>query len=153
MKIQLWAVGKHNDKLFDDAVKHYTHRIGFYFPVEWKLFPASNSTQKELAMKAEAEAFNKTRQKGDVLVALDKGGKQLTSPELAAFIEHQSFNSTKNLTIIIGGSWGIDPGFMKSCNHLISFSKLTFPHQLARVILTEQIYRACTILRHEGYHH
>lgn len=104
-------------------------------------------------MKAEAAEMIKAIEKGDRLVALDKEGIQMTSPALASFIERQSFSSTKSLIFIIGGAYGFDMDFLKKCDYSLSFSKFTFPHQLMRIILSEQIYRACSIMRHERYHH
>jgi len=86
-------------------------------------------------------------------VALDEKGKQLSSQELAQFIQSRANESIKNLVFLIGGAYGIDEIVLKRCNHKWSLSQLTFPHQLVRLILAEQLYRACSILRNEKYHH
>jgi 23S rRNA (pseudouridine1915-N3)-methyltransferase len=92
-------------------------------------------------------------QKDDFLVALDEHGKQFSSVALADFIEKQTTASTKNLVFLIGGAFGLDEEVLKRANFKWSLSQLTFPHQLVRLILAEQIYRACSIIRNEKYHH
>lgn len=153
MKIQFWAIGKANDKYFDEAIDHYTRRISHYFTVNWRLFPASKNNRKEDAMAAESESLLHARQPGDFLIALDETGEQLNSVQLASSIERQALNSIKCMTFAIGGAYGFSPSFLKKCDFTWSLSPLTFPHQLVRLILAEQIYRACTIMRNEGYHH
>lgn len=91
--------------------------------------------------------------KDDYLVALDEKGKQLDSEGLAGFIQKRSNESIKNLVFLIGGAFGLDDAVLKRANFKWSLSQLTFPHQLVRLILAEQVYRACTIIRNEKYHH
>jgi 23S rRNA (pseudouridine1915-N3)-methyltransferase len=86
-------------------------------------------------------------------VALDERGKQASSEGLATFIQARANESTKHLIFLIGGVYGIDEGVLKRANFKWSLSQLVFPHQLVRLILAEQVYRACTILRNEKYHH
>jgi 23S rRNA (pseudouridine1915-N3)-methyltransferase len=87
------------------------------------------------------------------LIALDENGKQWSSVELAGFIQQTANASAKNIIFLIGGAYGLHENILKRCNHKWSLSKLVFPHQLVRLILAEQIYRACTIIRNEKYHH
>jgi 23S rRNA (pseudouridine1915-N3)-methyltransferase len=89
----------------------------------------------------------------DYLIALDEKGKQMTSEELATFIQNRTNQSTKRLIFLIGGAYGLDEKVLLRANYTWSLSKLVFPHQLVRLILAEQIYRACTIIRNEKYHH
>ncbi|HEY6063922.1 MAG TPA: 23S rRNA (pseudouridine(1915)-N(3))-methyltransferase RlmH, partial [Chitinophagaceae bacterium] len=89
----------------------------------------------------------------DYLVALDGNGKQFSSEELAGFIQARANESTKQLIFLIGGAYGIDQTVLERADHRWSLSHLTFPHQLVRLILAEQVYRACTITRNEKYHH
>jgi 23S rRNA (pseudouridine1915-N3)-methyltransferase len=91
--------------------------------------------------------------KEDWLVVLDEKGRQFTSGGLAEFIRSRANESTKNLIFLVGGAYGLDGSVLQRANYKWSLSELTFPHQLARLILTEQLYRACTILRNEKYHH
>ena len=87
------------------------------------------------------------------MVALDEHGKEMRSEILAEFIQARANDSIKTLIFIIGGAFGLDEMVLKKANYKWSLSQLTFPHQLARLILAEQVYRACTILRNEKYHH
>lgn len=103
--------------------------------------------------KAEAVTILSMLQKEDFLVVLDEKGKMLTSPDLSAFIQNRANESTKNIVFLIGGAYGVDETILKKAQFRWSLSTLVFPHQLVRLILSEQIYRACTILRNEKYHH
>ena len=103
--------------------------------------------------KREAETVLQWLKPDDYLVALDEHGKQFSSEGIAAFLQERATASTKNIVFIIGGAFGLDEAVLKKAKLKWSFSQLTFPHQLVRLILSEQIYRACTILHHEKYHH
>ncbi|HMP88156.1 MAG TPA: 23S rRNA (pseudouridine(1915)-N(3))-methyltransferase RlmH, partial [Lacibacter sp.] len=85
--------------------------------------------------------------------ALDERGKHISSEELAGFINQRSNESCKNIVFLIGGAYGLDPTVLERARFTWSLSRLVFPHQLVRLILAEQVYRACTILRNEKYHH
>jgi 23S rRNA (pseudouridine1915-N3)-methyltransferase len=84
---------------------------------------------------------------------LDEKGKELSSPELAKFLQQRANEGNKNVVFLVGGAFGVDARIMKRANFTWSLSKLVFPHQLVRLILAEQLYRAATILRNEKYHH
>ncbi|HEU5363898.1 MAG TPA: 23S rRNA (pseudouridine(1915)-N(3))-methyltransferase RlmH [Hanamia sp.] len=153
MKIFLWSVGKPNEPYVKEGVDLFTKRIAHYYPVEWKIFQPSKSNNNVQAKKDECMQLINAIQKDDVLVALDERGKEWSSIELAKFIEINANKSTKNLIFIIGGAYGLHDDVLKRCNHKWSLSRLVFPHQLVRLILSEQLYRACTIIRNEKYHH
>lgn len=91
--------------------------------------------------------------KDDYLVALDERGKEMTSEKLAEFLQARTNDSVKRLIFLVGGAFGLDRMILQRANYKWSLSQLTFPHQLARLILAEQVYRACTIIRNEKYHH
>ncbi len=156
MKIQLWTIGKAHEKYVKDGIEDFSNRIAKYYPTEWKIINAAkqtvNSLETELK-KNEAASIISYLQKDDYLVLLDETGKQLSSVELADFIEQRGNASLKNLVFLIGGAFGVDSVVKQRANFSWSLSKLVFPHQLVRLILAEQIYRACTILRNEKYHH
>ncbi len=156
MKIQLWSIGKPHEAGFKNGIDEFTKRISNYYPVEWKIIPplknAGILTETELKKK-EGELLISLIGKDDWLVALDENGKQFTSASLANFIQTRANESTRNLTFLIGGAYGLDENVLKNANYKWSLSQLTFPHQLVRLILTEQLYRACSILRNEKYHH
>ena len=153
MKISFRAIGKTHDPQLRMSIDDFTGRIRHYFPIEWTLIPAPKITSQAELMKAEAELILQTLKPGDYLIALDEHGKQTDSPQLASLIEKQSFQSTRNLVFVIGGAFGFHQTILDKADFVWSLSKLTFPHQLVRLILAEQVYRACTIIRHEKYHH
>lgn len=153
MKIQFCAIGKNHEPHFKEAIDVFTARISHYFPVEWKIIASTKATKPEEMKRAESKLLLQNIQQGDFVVALDENGRQMDSVQLADFIEKQSFKSIKNLVFVIGGAFGFDETFLGKCDFKWSLSKLTFPHQLVRLILAEQVYRSCTILRNEKYHH
>lgn len=156
MKISLWTIGKSNEPYVKMGVEDFTKRISRYFPVEWNVIPlpknAGMLSETDLKKK-EAEIILQWLRPEDFLVALDEKGKQLTSDGLAKFIQTRSNESVKNMIFLIGGAFGLDPQITNKAKFTWSLSGLTFPHQLVRLILAEQVYRACTILRNEKYHH
>jgi 23S rRNA (pseudouridine1915-N3)-methyltransferase len=156
MKIQLWSVGKPHEPYIKAGVEDFTKRINNYFPAGWNIIPppknAAHLSETELK-KAEAAIILQQLQKDDHLVLLDERGKMFSSPELAQWVQNRANDSTKRIIFLIGGAFGVDETVMKRADHTWSLSKLVFPHMLVRLILTEQVYRACTILRNEKYHH
>jgi len=103
--------------------------------------------------KKEGEMILDWLTKDDYLIALDEIGKEMNSEKLAQFIQARANESVKTLVFLVGGAFGLDEAVLKRANYQWSLSKLTFPHQLARLILAEQVYRACSIIRNEKYHH
>ncbi len=156
MKIFFWTVGKAHDSYVKEGIETFTKRISHYYPVEWKIFPPAKNAvnlSKEEIKKSEGISILNALQHGGVLIALDENGKQWNSIELANFIQQKANESHRNIIFLIGGAYGIDESILKKCRSKWSLSKLVFPHQLVRLILAEQIYRACTIIRNEKYHH
>jgi len=116
--------------------------------------PKNSGILPEMELKKkEGEAIMQLLTKDDYLVALEERGKQLSSEGLAEFIQARANESTKKIIFLIGGAYGIDEQVLKRANFKWSLSQLVFPHQLVRLILSEQVYRACTILKNEKYHH
>lgn len=156
MKIQFWAVGKAHETYIKEGVELFTKRISHYYPIAWEILPmpknAAMLNETELKKK-EGETIMGNLQKEDWLILLDEKGKQLGSEELASFMQARANESVKKLVFLIGGAYGVSEDLMKRANYKWSLSKLIFPHQLVRLILAEQVYRACTILRNEKYHH
>lgn len=156
MKISLWAIGKNNEPYVKEGIEDFTKRISRYFPVEWNIIPVPKNAGMLSEMdlkKKEAETILNWLRPDDFLVALDENGKQLSSEGLAKFIQTRSNESAKNIVFLIGGAYGLEEQVLAKAKFTWSLSSLTFPHQLVRLILAEQIYRACTILRNEKYHH
>ncbi len=156
MKISFWSVGKNNETHVKEGVEDFTRRISRYFKTEWIIIPMPKNSgilpEMELKKK-EGEAIMQLLTKDDYLVALEERGKQLSSEGLAEFIQARANESTKKIIFLIGGAYGIDEQVLKRANFKWSLSQLVFPHQLVRLILSEQVYRACTILKNEKYHH
>lgn len=156
MKIQFWSVGKMHEAYAKAGIEDFTKRINNYFSADWFLIaPPKNAgslSEAELK-KTEAQLVLQLLQKEDILVLLDERGKNLSSPELAQWIQQKANASTKRLVFLIGGAFGVDEPLAARANFTWSLSRLVFPHMLVRLILAEQVYRACTILRNEKYHH
>jgi len=137
-------------------VEEFTKRIANYFKVEWNILPVPKNSGMLSEMdlkKKEGETILEWLNKDDYLVALDEKGKQLSSLKLAEFIQARANASAKRLVFVIGGAFGLDSVLLRRANFTWSLSELTFPHQLVRLILAEQVYRACTIIKNEKYHH
>ena len=156
MKLQLWSIGKDHEAYVKAGVDDFTKRISRYYPVDWMILPPPrNAGTLSLAdlRKKEGDMILESLSKDDYLVALDEKGKQQTSEGLAQFIQTRANDSVRNLIFLIGGAFGLDERVLQRANHKWSLSQLTLPHQLVRLVLAEQLYRACTIQRNEKYHH
>jgi 23S rRNA (pseudouridine1915-N3)-methyltransferase len=156
MKFQFWTVGKNHEPYVKEGVELFTKRISNYYPVEWNILPMPKNAGMLSEMdlkKKEGEMITGFLQKDDYLVLLDESGKILGSEELANFIQLRANESIKNIVFLIGGAYGVSDAVKKRANYQWSLSKLVFPHQLVRLILAEQVYRACSINRNEKYHH
>ena len=156
MKIQFWSMGKTNEAYVISGIEEFTKRINNYFTADWLIIsPPKNAAKlSEIELKkAEAVIILNQTQKVDFLILLDERGKQISSPELAQWIQQRANVSTKRIIFLIGGAFGIDKTVTQRADLTWSISHLVFPHMLVRLILSEQVYRACTILRNEKYHH
>lgn len=156
MKIQFWSIGKVHESYVKEGIDMFTKRISNYFPVQWDIIPMPKNAGMMSEMdikKKEGEMLLGLLQKDDFLVVLDEGGKQLNSEGLAGFLQKRANESKKNIVFLIGGAYGVSEAILELADFKWSLSPLVFPHQLVRLILAEQFYRACTILRNEKYHH
>ena len=156
MKITLLSIGKPHDSNLKQAIEDFTKRISNYFPVEWLVIaPPKNAgvLSMEDLKKAEGSLITQQLTKDDYLILLDERGKNISSPELANQIQQRGNESTKRIVFVIGGAFGVDETVFKKANYVWSLSKLVFPHMIVRLVLAEQIYRACSIIRNEKYHH
>jgi 23S rRNA (pseudouridine1915-N3)-methyltransferase len=156
MIFQFWSVGKNHEPYVKEGIELFTKRISNYYPVAWHIIPmpknAGSLSETDLKKK-EGEIIGGLLQKDDYLVLLEETGKMPGSEELADFIQQRANESTKNLVFLIGGAYGVSDDIKQRANYKWSLSKLVFPHQLVRLILAEQVYRACSINRNEKYHH
>lgn len=154
MNIKLISVGKIKETYFTQAIKEYEKRLGAYCKlqmIEVKDEPTTDHAAHK-AKQAEAERIMKHIDPKDYVIALAIEGKMLDSEGLAETIESIKTYHQGQLTLIIGGSLGIDDSILNRTNMKLSFSKMTFPHQLMKVILLEQLYRAFKINANEPYH-
>lgn len=158
MQIKIICVGKLKEKYLQEGIKEYLKRLGAYAKVEIIEVPdektlegASMALEEQIKAK-EAEAIRKHIKQDTTLTALAIEGKQLGSEELAEKMARWSLEGKSHLTLVIGGSLGLDKNLLQDAELLLSFSKMTFPHQLMRLILLEQLYRAYKINRGEPYH-
>lgn len=156
MKIVLASVGKPHEALAKAGVEEFTQRIQKYYGVEWRIIapPKNAASLNEAALKkAETELVLQQLQPDDYLILLDERGKNISSPELANLLQQRANESTKRIVFLIGGAFGVDSTIQQRAQFTWSLSKLVFPHMLVRLILAEQVYRACSINRNEKYHH
>lgn len=158
MKIKLICVGKLKEKYLDDGIKEYLKRISAYSDIEVievadERIPDNHSLAEETIVKSKEgrRILDKVKQ-DDYMILLDVQGKELDSIQFAERIEDCMINGKSTIDFVIGGSLGHGEDVLTRANARISFSQMTFPHQLMRLILVEQIYRAFKIIRHETYH-
>lgn len=155
MKTILILVGKTQNKHFIAGINDYTERIGHYMPFEIRTIPELKNTKSltEAQQKEkEGQLILQELQASDTVVLLDEHGKEFRSIELADWLQHKQ-NTARRLVFIIGGPYGFSPEIYARANDKISLSRLTFSHQMVRLIFVEQLYRACTIIKGEPYHH
>lgn len=156
MKITLLLVGKTDNKLYAEGIEDYVNRINHYtssfdIKVISDLKNTKNLTENQQKEK-EGELILKNIENKSVVVLLDEHGKEFRSVEFASWLENKQ-QTIKQLTFVIGGPYGFSKSVYERANEKISLSKMTFSHQMVRLLFTEQIYRACTIIRNEHYHH
>ena len=158
MNIQIICIGKLKEKYWTDAIKEYSKRLSRFCSLEItelkeSLLPANASAADEEKVKLEeGREILKAIKDGTYVITLEIKGKALTSEELAAKIDDLGIIGRSNVAFVIGGSLGLSPEVSQRADFKLSFSKMTFPHQMMRVILLEQIYRSFKINRHEAYH-
>ena len=155
MKTTLILVGKTTDKPFQAGIDDYISRIAHYMPFETLTIPELKNTKnltEEQQKTAEGELILKQLQPSDTVVLLDEHGREMRSVEFARWLE-QKRNTARRLVFIIGGPYGFSQAVYSRANEQVSLSKMTFSHQMIRLVFTEQIYRACTIIKGEPYHH
>jgi 23S rRNA (pseudouridine1915-N3)-methyltransferase len=156
MKFEFWSVGKAHEPYVKEGVELFTKRISHYYTAGWQIIASPKNAAaagNDDLKKKEGETILNLLHKDDFLVLLDERGKNMSSEQLAALIQQQANNSIKKMIFLIGGAYGVSNAVMQRANFKWSLSQLVFPHQLVRLILAEQVYRACTIIKNEKYHH
>ena len=155
MKTELLLVGKTVNKHFVAGINDYVERIGHYIPFAITIMPELKNTKaltEQQQKDREGELILKQIQHSDTVVLLDEHGEEFRSIELASWLE-QKQQTARRLVFVIGGAYGFSQAVYDRANEKISLSKMTFSHQMVRLIFTEAIYRACTIIKGEPYHH
>ena len=156
MTIKLLAIGKTDNKQLQVLIEDYTKRLGHYIKFELEIIPdlkkvkhLSEAQQKQ----KEGELILAKLNNSDVLILLDENGKQFDSLAFSSYLQKHMNSGIKRLVFVIGGPYGFSEEVYKKANGKISLSKMTFSHQMIRLFIVEQVYRAFTILKNEPYHH
>ncbi|MBR4388344.1 MAG: 23S rRNA (pseudouridine(1915)-N(3))-methyltransferase RlmH [Prevotella sp.] len=155
MKTLLILVGKTTDKHLSVLVDEYVSRIGHYMPFDCIVIPELKNTKslsEEQQKEREGDLIIKHLQTGDTVVLLDERGTEFRSVDFAKWLERQK-STSKRLVFVIGGPYGFSPTIYSRVPIRISLSKMTYSHQMVRLVFAEQLYRACTIIKGEPYHH
>ncbi len=146
MKITAITVGKKHDPNLAGAIAEYEKRLKGFCDFAWLIIPSSDKD-------TESTAILKAIKPDDVVVLLDENGRLSTSPQLASYLEMSQNSSVKHVVVIIGGAYGVNRDVINRCSVAVSLSRMVFPHQIVRLLLVEQLYRAYSILAGSGYHH
>ena len=156
MKIVLLVVGKTTESYFIQGIDEYSKRLAHYVPFELTVIPELRNTKSlstDQQKEREADLILKALQPGDYMVLLDEHGREFTSLQFASYLEKKMANIAKRLIFVVGGPYGFSNRVYQAAQEKISLSKMTYSHQMIRLIFTEQLYRAMTILNNEPYHH
>lgn len=156
MDIEIWSIGKESASFIDEGLQFYFKKTRPYNPVSLvtlQLPKKAATSDSERAKQQEEELILKRLQPQHYLVVLDEKGKMLSSPQWAQQFQQCMNMGTKTLVILIGGAYGVTPRIKQEAKQVWSLSNLVFPHQLVRLIVAEQVYRAFSILHNSPYHH
>lgn len=156
MKICLLVIGKTDAGYFSQGIQEYENRLKHYLPFEMQVIPDIKNVKnlsEEQQKEKEGELILKNLLAGDYLVLLDERGKDFSSLQFASYIEKKTHTISKRLIFVIGGPYGFSKAVYDKAAEKISLSKMTFSHQMIRLVFVEQLYRAMTILNNEPYHH
>lgn len=153
MKILLIYVGKTTDAYLKEGVSIYLKRLENYISVSEIVVPSSTMKEMSKAVEEESKNILSRIMPGDHLVVLDENGTSLTSRALSSLFQNWMNHSMGRVVFVIGGAFGLSSEIRKKANLILSLSSMTFTHQMVRLLLAEQLYRAMTILRNEKYHH
>lgn len=155
MKLEVWCIGKNSQKYLDVGIEHYYKKLKHYFPFEYLEInesKAHRSSEKVKSLQLQSDLILKKLTPEDHLILLDEKGKTYASKEFALLINRLMISSYKRVIFLIGGAFGFHASIYLRAQGKISLSDLTFSHDMVRLFLLEQIYRAGTILKNEPYH-
>ena len=156
MKITLLAIGKTDDKNLQILMDTYMRRLGHYLSFQLEIIPDIKKVKnlsQEQQKEGEGNEILKKVSSSDVMILLDENGKMYNSVEFSEFLQKKMNSGIKQLVFVIGGPYGFSDALYKRAQGKISLSSMTFSHQMVRLFFIEQLYRACTILKNEPYHH
>ncbi len=156
MKIVLAVVGKTTNGYLRQGIDEYTSRLSHYIPFSIEYIDDVKNTRnlsEQQQKAAEGKSILAMLDKGDYVVLLDEHGKEFTSVQFSKYIEKRMASGARRMVLVVGGPYGFSQDVYDRANELLSLSKMTFPHEMIRLIFTEQLYRAMTIINHEPYHH
>ena len=156
MTIRLLTIGKTDSKQLEELITIYEKRLSHYVKFEFDIIPDiknSKNLSEQQQKQKEGELILKQVTPSDFLIVLDENGKQFSSVEFSNLLQKRMNSGIKNLVFVIGGPYGFSDEVYLRANSKISLSKMTFSHQMVRLFVVEQIYRAFTILKNEPYHH
>jgi 23S rRNA (pseudouridine1915-N3)-methyltransferase len=156
MTIKLLAIGKTDNKELQKLIEDYQKRLGFYIKFEFEIIPDlknSKNLSEEQQKQKEGDLILGKLNAIDVLILLDEKGKQMDSVSFSNYLQKHMNSGIKQLVFVIGGPYGFSKEVYNKAQGKLSLSKMTFSHQMVRLFVVEQLYRAFTILRNEPYHH
>lgn len=155
MKVELWAIGKTNERYLEEGMALYEKRLKHYLPFQWTVLPdikgAGNLSEQQLKAKEGESTLSKLKD-DDLLILLDERGCSFSSEGFATYLDKKLQQSQRRLVFLIGGAYGFSDALYERANDQLSLSSMTFSHQMVRLFFLEQLYRAMTILRNEPYH-
>lgn len=155
MKITILCIGKTGTAYLKEGTLVYLDRLKHYAKVEYKELPDihTRGMTPDMLKQREGDSILKQLRQEDFLLLLDEKGDHYSSRDFAEFLQKKMNTGTKNMFLVVGGAFGFSKDVYDRANGKISFSKMTFSHEMIRLLLAEQLYRAFTILKGEGYHH
>jgi 23S rRNA (pseudouridine1915-N3)-methyltransferase len=153
LKISIWSIGKTDEKYLKDGIDKFLQRLGHYKKVDYQEFKdVKHGQTSDETLRREATMIFEKLKTDDFLILLDERGTEMTSVALSQYIEKLQNQSTRSCILLIGGAFGHHTSIKDRANASISLSKMTFSHQMVRLFLAEQLYRAFTIIKNEKYH-
>ncbi len=156
MKIKFIVIGKTDQSYLREGIDIFLKRVSHYVSFEYQIIPDIKNTRKlsqDQQKQKEGELILDQLKSGDELILLDEKGKEFRSVEFARFLEKKMLSGLKNLVFVVGGPYGFSSEVYQTAKGKVSLSKMTFSHQMVRLVFSEQLYRAFTILKGEPYHH
>ncbi len=154
MKITVVFTGKTTERYLEEGIAAFEKRIRRYLPFEIKVLPAVKGVRdKERLKRREGEMILKNLGRGDYVVLLDERGKSLRSVDFAGMLQQKMNEGTRNMVFVVGGAYGVPREVFERADRVLQLSAMTFSHQVVRILLMEQLYRAFTIIHGEPYHH